>query len=435
MQNHISMDCRTVALLLALTGLAGCATEPAPIQVSAATPAPVEAAPEEATPVETTAMPESATAEPEAAEVPDVPDVPVTDAIVAGQTSTGEAADPDVNLRPDAPLRYIVQRGDTLWSISQKFLLDSWQWPELWFVNPKVRNPHLIYPGDELLLYFSGGRPVLARAGEGPSDAGGDGPADEAPVRGGDETLSPRVRELALDQAVYSIPLDAIRAFLRGPRVVEEDILEDAPYVIDFDEERLLGGEGNIAYVLQLDEKPLANYQVVRRGEEQVDPDDGDTIGFEVLPVGEAEVRVVADPSTVKLTRTTIETRAGDYLLPLETEVLADRFVPHAPEKKIDGRIISVYNGVSQIGQWQVVAINRGTQHGLEPGHVLQVLQSGRESKDPYSFFSRSVQLPEVPAGTAMVFKTGPRLSYALVMSALRAIHIRDRVEKPEPSE
>ena len=353
----------------------------------------------------------------------------------AEPTTVGEPAGEQVRLQPNAPLRYVVKKGDTLWGIASTFLKDSWQWPELWYVNPKVSNPHLIYPGDELYLYFVNGAPRLARAGEGEpgTPAAPAEPVDVLPP-GGLGAMTPRVRAQPLDQAVFSIPLEAIRAFLRGPRLVDEDELDDAPYVVDFEDERLMGASGNVAYALEIEDRAITQYQIVRRGREYRDPDDNDVIGYEVLPVADSEVRVFGDPSTILLRRSDMETRAGDYLLPLEQDPLTMRFVPHAPDQAVDGRIISVYNGMSQIGQYQVVAINRGTEHGMEPGHVLSVLQSGRTSKDPYSFFGSRVQLPDVQAGTVMVFKTAPRLSYALVMSATRAIHILDTVEKPEPS-
>jgi len=344
-----------------------------------------------------------------------------------------EAGEP-VQLQENAPLRYVVQKGDTLWSIASKFLRDSWQWPELWYVNEKVKNPHLIYPGDELYLYYVDGAPRVARVGEG-EQGGTAGPAvDSGPALppGGEGAMTPHVRESALGPAVYSIPLDSIRAFLRGPRMIDEDLLDDAPYLVDFETKKLLGGADDVAYALDIEDKSITQYQVVRRGEEYRDPDDNDVIGFEVLPVGDAEVRVFGDPSTVYLRRSDMEARAGDYLLPMEQDPLATRFIPHAPAKAIDGKIISVYNGVSQIGQYQVIAINRGTEQGMEPGHVLYVLQAGRKSKDPHSFFGSKVQLPDIQAGTVMVFKTAPRMSYALVMSATRPIHVLDRVEKPE---
>lgn len=338
-------------------------------------------------------------------------------------------------LREDAPMRYVVQKGDTLWGISNKFLKDSWQWPELWYVNPKVANPHLIYPGDELFLYFVDGQAHLAKAGETPKDGGGPtGPTGPAMPPGGEGTFAPTARQLPVEQAISAIPADQIRAFLRGPRVIDEDQLDDAPYILDFEEKQLFGAADSIAYVLDVEDESIAQYQIVRRSKEYEDPDDGDTIGYEVLPVGDAEVRVLGDPATIYILRSDMEARAGDFLLPLETDPLALRFIPHAPDKKTDGTIISVYNGMAQIGQYQIVTLNRGKAHGLEPGHVLTVMQTGRKAKDPNAFFGGKVQLPDLKAGTVMVFKVGDRVSHALVMSASRAIHLGDRVERPEHS-
>ncbi|MFL6666901.1 MAG: hypothetical protein ACJ8J3_07035, partial [Burkholderia ambifaria] len=205
----------------------------------------------------------------------------------------------------------------------------------------------------------------------------------------------------------------------------------DAPYIVDFQSDHLMAATDDVAYALNVNKRDLTQYQVVRRSEPYRDPDDNDVIGYEVLPVAEAEVRVFGDPSTIYLNRSTMEAVAGDYLLPLDKDPLALRFVPHAPDKAVEGRIISVYNGVSEIGQYQIIAINRGKEQGIEPGHVLDVVQAGRKSKDPYSVFGSHVQLPDIDAGTVMVFKTAPRMSYALVWHATRAIHIGDKVEKP----
>lgn len=347
----------------------------------------------------------------------------------AADAGTGDA----VALQESAPLRYVVKRGDTLWSIATKFLRDPWQWPEVWYVNDKVRNPHLIYPGDELYLYFVEGAPRIARTGDGEGGAGVEkAPEDRLPP-GGLGAMAPAIREQPLDAAVFAIPLEQIRPFLKGPRLVDDDTLDDAPYVIDFEDKRLLGGSDSVVYVLEVERRDVTQYQIVRRGQEYEDPDDGDTIGYEVIPVAESEIRVFGDPSTAYITKSQIETRAGDYLLPMEEDPLEMRFIPRAPEKDVDGKIIAVFNGVSQIGQYQIVALNRGKEHGLQPGHVLSVLQSGRTAKDPYSFIGYRVRLPDVNAGTAMVFKTAERMSFALIMSATRPIHLLDRVVRPEP--
>lgn len=316
-----------------------------------------------------------------------------------------------VTLRDNAPLSYVVKKGDTLWDISNHFLLDAWQWPEIWYVNGQVRNPHLIYPGDVLKLITVDGRPQITL------DL---------------ERMSPRIRASALDEAIPTIPLDAIRHFLRGPRFVTEDQLKFAPYLLAFVDEHIIGAQGNLIYVRQLKPSESDRYAVVRKGRVYTDPDDGKTLGYEAIPVGEAEIRKFGDPSTAMLSLSDREALIGDRLLPVEPEAFDPNFYPHSPAGPVGGRIISVFDGVSQIGQYAIVAINRGSDHGLEAGHVLHIMQAGSKVKDPYA--SGRVQLPDQYAGKLMVFKTTPRVSYGLVMSVVRAAHELDKVERPEPS-
>lgn len=319
-----------------------------------------------------------------------------------------------VRMRADAPLEYVVQKGDTLWGIANKFMLDPWQWPEVWYVNDQVRNPHQIYPGDRLRLLYVDGRPVVS------SDR----------VSGaGIERLSPQVREVPLDAGVPMIPIDAIRNFLRGPRLVTSGELGASPYVLAFDDDHLVGGAGGSVYVQNLEPKQAYTYAVVRRGQVYRDPDDGDLLGYEALPVGDAEVLEYGKPSTVVLSRTTREALVGDRLLSAEPEAFSENFYPRAPAAPIGGRIVAVTDGVSEIGQYQIVTLNRGTNHGLEPGHVLDILQANRTAKDPYT--GRRVKLPETYAGQLIVFKVTPRVSFGLVMSITEPVHQFDKVEKP----
>lgn len=321
-----------------------------------------------------------------------------------------------VSMRDDAPLIYTVKKGDTLWGIANKFLRDPWQWPEVWYVNDQVKNPHKIYPGDVLRLVYVNGRPQLA----------------SGRTSGiGVERLSPQVRELPLEGAIPMIPIDAIRQFLHGPRLVTAEELSASPYVLAFADEHLAGGAGIDIYVQNLKADQGFNYAVMRRGEIYRDPDNGDLLGYEAIPVGDAEVQEYGQPATALLARTTREALIGDRLLPVEPEAFSENFFPRAPEREINGRIISVSDGFSEIGQFQIVAMNRGSNHGLEPGHVLDILQAGRSAKDPYSI--GLVALPEIYAGQLLVFKVTPRVSFGLVMSVTRAVHKLDKVEKPVP--
>ncbi|WP_299689550.1 LysM peptidoglycan-binding domain-containing protein [Hydrocarboniphaga sp.] len=325
------------------------------------------------------------------------------------------SAQPAPVLRPGAPLAYVVKRGDTLWDIANHFLLDPWQWPEIWYVNGQVRNPHLIYPGDVLQLSEVDGRPRLGLAGG--SDL---------------ERVSPQVRELPLESAIPTIPIDAIRDFLRGPRLVTPEELKTAPYLLSFVDDHLIGGEGALIYVRRLPPQEPWSYALVRPGEPYKDPDDGSIIGYEAIPIGEVEVKLPGEPATALLSQSYREARVGDRLLPVEPEAFQADFYPHAPDHAIGGRIIAVFDGLSQISQFQIVAINRGSQHGLEPGHVLQIMQAGARVADPYG--KKKIQLPDQPAGQLLVFKTTPRLSYGLVMSVTRPAHLLDKVEKPLPT-
>lgn len=345
---------------------------------------------------------------------------------VAAQESAGQPATEPVpadstapQQRDATPLRYVVKKGDTLWSISRHFLLDPWQWPEIWYVNGQLRNPHKIYPGDVLSLMVVNGHPQMTR---------------EAPLENQEDRLSPRVRASSLDDAIPAIPLDAIRDFLHSPRVVTPELLKKAPYILDFVDEHLAEGAPGKVYVRKLPAGGDFAYSVIRLGEQYKDPDTGELLGYEGVPVGTAETQQPGDPGIATLTNTTREALAGDFLIPPEQEIFDANIYPHSPKTAVNGRIISVFDGVSQIGQYAVVAINRGSRDGMERGHVLTIMQSGRTATDPYGSSGTRIKLPDQPAGLAMVFKVSQKISYALVMEATRPIHILDRVVKPQNS-
>ena len=315
-------------------------------------------------------------------------------------------------LRPDAPLRYVVKKGDTLWGISMRYLADAWQWPELWYVNGQLKNPHKIYPGDVLELYNVNGRTVLARS----EDL---------------ERLSPQVRDSLLGDGLQAISIDAIRHFLNGPRVVDLDTLNRAPYLLDFADEHIIGGANMAVFIKKLPADSPTTFATARKGMTYKDPDTGELLGYEAIPSGEVEIRAFGDPADGMLTVSRLEVLAGDRLLPLEANNFQANFYPHVPKQAINGKIISVYQGISEITQYQIVALNRGSKHGLEPGHVLRIKQAPRKIKDPVT--GKPEVLPEIDSGLLMIFKVMPGISYGLIMEATRSIHILDRVEKPVP--
>jgi hypothetical protein len=316
-----------------------------------------------------------------------------------------------VPLADGHPNEYVVQVGDTLWDIAATFLKDPWFWPEIWYVNPDIVNPHLIYPGDVLGLVYIDGQPRITN------------------VRASSYRMSPQARVTPLTEAVTSIPFEDVAAFISAGIVLEKSQADALPYLLETRGDHLIASAGNEVYVRGIpNDVPGMRYNVVHVGDKLVDPDDNRTIGYHGIKVGEGSLRQAGDPATVALTESSQEALIGDRLIP-ETVSIPLNFYPRAPSSDIDGRIISVIGGISLIGQYQVVVMNRGTNNGLSVGDVLTVFRTGEEVKDTVR--GGKVKLPDEAAGTVMVFMTYDRISYGLVMEATQAIHIHDSVRNP----
>lgn len=316
----------------------------------------------------------------------------------------------EIPLNPRHPERYVVKKGDTLWDISAMFLRDPWYWPEIWYVNPQVRNPHLIYPGDVLALVYRDGRPQIILE------------------QGSALRTEPRVRRDPLDDAIPTIPYDRIAAFLTRPHVLDKDTAENAPYILTSQRGHLIHGSDTEVYVRGKEFAADDLYTVVHVGDPIVDPDEDRVIGYEGIYVGEGRVIREGDPATMYIADSNREALNGDKLLPVD-EDFPLHFTPRAPESEVDGRIVSVLDGVGIIGAYQIVTLNRGAEDGIEPGHVLTVWQAGREERD--RFGGGKVQLPEEYAGYLMVFRTFDEISYGLIIQASNEIRVYDKVRNP----
>jgi len=324
-----------------------------------------------------------------------------------------------VALRDDIPLTYVVKKGDTLWDISALYLQEPWLWPKLWDSNPQVDNPHLIYPGDILALRWENGVPRLGLANR------------------GEVKLSPSLRSEALDVAIPPIPRDEIDPFLRGNRVISPGEFERLPYLIAGDSGRLLSGLGDKVYGRGPMDVKERTYGVVRKGALITDPLTGEVLGQQVTDIG--SVSLLTPPSTpiddlavkeLEVTRTVEEARIGDRLLAVEAGIVDAYFQPKAPNTVIsNGYMVAVDGGVTQIGQMDIVTINRGQREGLEVGDVLAIYQTGDVVKDPVT--GDSVALPDVRAGVVMIFAAYEKASYGLVLSASRPLSVGDKVKNP----
>lgn len=346
--------------------------------------------------------------------------------------SANTAAD-DVALNANPPQRYTVVPGDTLWGVAARFLRDPWRWRELWKANPEIKNPDLIYPGDVIVLSYNHGTPELHVER---SEVSGETKAD---VRGSTVKLSPEVRSSSIAHAIPTIPVASIRQFLTQPRVVSKEEMYSAPYIVAAADEHVMVGAGDKVYVRGITQSDIPHFMIYRLGDpyhnvssETASTSDDDILGYEAIYVGDAKLEQAGDPATLGILRSKSEVRRGDRLLPSVEQELEQAYQPHAPAADVAGRIIAVVEGVSRIGQGQIVVLNLGTQQGIETGHILAVYQTGKQMADPYSKTrSDSIKLPDERTGTVMVFRTFERVSYALVMQAKGPMHRYDTVKNP----
>ncbi len=370
---------------------------------------------------------------------------PVTPAQSATARQVAQAGVPLSELAADAPDSYTVKSGDTLWAISSLFLRSPWRWPELWGMNlDDIRNPHLIYPGQRLLLEKKNGRASLRSAG------GSDGePADLATVR-----LSPRVRSERLGEALTTLQTRAIEPFLAEPVIVEEGELSSAPRIVAAQENRVMLSRGDRAYArgpsgqpLLDDQRKTQRWRVFRNANALKDPTTGEVLGYEAQFLGKAvlvrsestqetedrdgqPVRMIV-PATIDIVSTKEEMRVGDRLLP-EPERAFMSYTPRAPGMAVNGRIVSVYgSAVVNASQNQVVVINRGRRDGIENGHVLAILKDGQQLIDKTDPEKPQIKLPDERNGLLMVFKTFEKLSYALVLDITDTVRVGDRLTLP----
>jgi hypothetical protein len=359
---------------------------------------------------------------------------------------TAHAANNNIELQNNHPDRYVVVKGDTLWGISAKFLKDPWQWPHIWKMNKaEISNPHLIYPGDVIVLTMVNGKPQLTLLKE-------------------TITLSPDVRIEPLDkEAIPSISPQTIGPFLNRPLVIEKNDLNNAPVIIAGSDNRVVLSHGNKIYIDQVNQDANLHWHIYRPGNPIIDPDSKVTLGTEANYLGDAKVLKLGAPATAEITRAKEEIFVGDRLV-LAKDDIQTNLSPHGPDSKITGKIISIYGGIAETGSNSVVVINLGKKEGIEEGHVLSINHVGRYvSRNPKDKSSdekvkqremsstdnkvatlksdnknnpandpKLIKLPNERVGLLMVFRVFERVSYALIMQASESITNADLVQTPE---
>jgi len=316
-----------------------------------------------------------------------------------------------LELRPGYPHSYTVVKGDTLWGIAGRYLKDPWRWPVLWQLNEQISNPHRIYPGDVLVMVGTVAKPRLKLL-------------SRQTVK-----LTPKVRSQPRENAIPTIPPSAIEAFLSRPIVVDEHALDKLGYVIGGIDKHLIIGKMDQFYARGLSDSKQQHYQVFRNGAVLQHPKTGEVLGFEARFLGTATLLRYGDPAKLELTSAAQEVGTGDRLMPAQKELALPYYQPRAPEQQVKGYILRILGGVREASPYQIVILSLGHREGMESGHVLQILYHQGQAKDPVT--GRMIQLPDEQSGLLMVFRVFEKVSYGLIVHAIRSIRIGDLVVTP----
>ena len=343
-------------------------------------------------------------------------------AIIALAFAAGPLMADELKLQDNAPERYVVVKGDTLWGISGKFLKDPWKWPQIWNMNKdEIENPHWIYPGDVIILDRSGAEPRLRLLGNSANDA----------ERNKMLAAGPHVRVSPMeDHASPAIPRELIEPLLAEPQIVDEADFKKAPRVAQLLDERVVATLKDKFYAVGVAGAPGDDWQLFEGGKEIHDPDTKELLGYEVTYDGDATTQVVSDVSTLMVTKVTREVSIGDRLIPKFRHVFTN-YVPHVPQNAISGRILSTFGGVGDAGAYTTVLINKGAREGLQPGHVLFSYKLPRAVVAENGKPDKTMKTPEEKSGTIYIYRVFPKLAYGLVVDSTQPLVPLDTVHTP----
>lgn len=317
-----------------------------------------------------------------------------------------------IQLADDAPDSYTVVKGDTLWGISGRFLKQPWRWPEVWrFNRDQIRNPHLIYPGQVIVLDRSGPWLTVGKR------------------IGRDEKLFPQVYIDGGAQAIPSIPLHVIDPFLTRPLIVDQARLAGSATVVATETSRVYTGTGDTVFAKNVRDG-VSSWQIYRPAQPLKDPVTNEVLGYEAQYLGSARVTERGNPSTLEIVNANEEIGVGDLMIPTEPPTVFS-YAPHAPEQAIDGRVVSIYRGVTETGRLNIIALGAGASQGLERGHVLALYRNRGVAEYKDDDGRESFQLPEKRYGLVFVFRVFDKVAYGLVMETDGQVSVGDSVRKP----
>jgi len=335
---------------------------------------------------------------------------------------------------------YTVQKGDTLWDLSQKFLANPWYWPKIWSLNPAIENPHLIYPGNKLQIRAgSGGGPAQI---EGPAGATPETELSAANATGAAPATSTEkdaAREVVTSSGrlTYRPP---VIVSVRTPGIVDQAEIDRAG-VIDasFEEKEMISAYDSVYVRFKAGtDVRVGDKLIVFRPDGELVNSDGQRLAVRTKTVADAKmVAIVEGVAVVQITGEREEVQRGDLVRPWATE---EKRLAHIPNTvQVDGTIIA--NALAQstlLGSGQQVYIDKGKKDGVEDGNTFLVVVDGDGLSPRNANLSPGISanqrkargsVPDETIGMLLVIDVRDNVSTALVVRSIRELRVGDRIE------
>jgi hypothetical protein len=315
----------------------------------------------------------------------------------------GVAASPLFAASAPEPTIYVVQKGDTLWGISDRFFKDPFFWPNLWSRNPAIGNPHFIYPGQKLRILPDRIEVVTA------------------------ETLPPPVAGIKPSPPSEPEPIpEKTFSVIGSEGFITEDDLAGVGRIVATNHDRVVVGAEDTVYTdigAGRGAQKGDRFSIFSKQEVITHPTRRFTLGYKIIPLGTLELtELTPTGSRATVTMSYREISSGAILLPWRG---GRKEIPlKASSRSLSGIILDSLPGNKAVGVGDVVYLDLGKSQGLEVGNMLYVVRQ----PVPDRGYSGDIALPQEVLGALVIIRAGRDASTALVVKNVETIYLGDRV-------
>lgn len=327
----------------------------------------------------------------------------------------------------DDVIIHTIVKDDTLWDISDEYLKDPFKWPRIWKVNPYIKNPHLIYPGDIVRITPDGLEIIKGNGVEIVEDVEVD--VDKLPV----QALEPEPEKVVMLEPEFIPPPQPVKPSLSSDMLARQGFISDKELkasgaIIESKEKVVLLDEGAEVF-LSFKNKEEVNigdrYLIFITSEQVMHPVTGKRVGYMTDIRGNLIITGTGKVVEGRIENSYKEIETGSKLIPYKeppTEVEITE-----SEKGVAGYVVASLEGNKITSGGDIVYIDQGMDDGVRKGNVMRVFREREKALDPLRKRTM-VELPPIDLGTLVVLEAKERTAACMVLKSFKSIMAGDKV-------